>query len=164
VFEDARFDLFFDGIRKLHAFVREKLNPVVLIGIMRGGNDDTNVVVVVADETSYAGSGEDSSERDRGTALLEAGGDYRSDMRAGFAGISADESVRRGVIAMQKFGHGAAKCEQSGVVERGSSRDATNAVSTKELSGHSVRGRWGQPIKSLAQRRWRAGERQGRMC
>ena len=51
VLKHASFDLFFDRVRELHAFVREKLYAIVLIGIVRSGHNDTDVEIVLANET-----------------------------------------------------------------------------------------------------------------
>ncbi len=117
--------------------MREKFDAVILIGIVGGGNDDANVKVIVANEAGDAWSREDSGERDRCAPMGKAGGDDGSDVGAGFAGIRADQGVGRSVVAVKKFGNGTAKGKEGGIVERGNSRDAANAVCSKELSGHS---------------------------
>ena len=50
--------MFFDGIGELHAFMREEFDAVVLIRIVRSGDDNANMKIVVADKAGDAGSGE----------------------------------------------------------------------------------------------------------
>jgi len=150
MFQDSRFDSLFDGVRKFHAFVGEKLYAIVLIRIVRGGDDDTDVKIVLAHEASDAWSGEDASKRNGSATLNEAGGDDGCNVWAGFAGVRADEGVRRRVVAMEIFGDGKADSEESGVVEGRSSGDAADTICSKKLSRHSVRGRWAPTDKKFS--------------
>ena len=137
----ARFDLFFRGVWELHAFVREELDPVVLKRIVRGRNDDANMKVIVANETSDAGCGQDAGKRDRSTARQEACGDDTGNVWAGFAGVRADQGVGRSVVAVKIFRNGDAESKKRSVVEGRSSWDAADTVRSEELSRHRVRGR-----------------------
>ena len=56
--QEASFDLLFDGIGELHAFMRKEFDAVVLIRIVRCGDDDADMKIVVADKAGDAGSGE----------------------------------------------------------------------------------------------------------
>ena len=148
--QDSRFDSLFDGVRKFHAFVGEKLYAIVLVRIVRSGNDDSNVEIVLAHEASDAGSGEHTCKRNGSAALNQAGSDDGCDVWAGFARVRGEESVRRRVVAMEIFGDGKADSEESGVVEGRTSRDAADTVCSKELSRHSVRGRWAPTDKKFS--------------
>ena len=50
--------MLFDGIGELHAFMRKEFDAVVLIRIVRCGDDDADMKIVVADKAGNAGSGE----------------------------------------------------------------------------------------------------------
>jgi hypothetical protein len=141
MFENAGFDFLFSGIGKLHAFVGEEFDTVVLIRIVGGRDDDPNMEIVVADEAGNAGRSENTRKRNGGPALEKTGGDDAGDVRTGFAGVRANQRVRRRMIAMKKFGNGKAQSKESGVVERRGSRDAANTVCSEKLSRHRVRGR-----------------------
>jgi len=90
MFEDASFDFFLHGIRKLHAFVGEEFDAIVLIRIVRGGNDDTDVKIVQTNEASDTGSSENSGERNGSAPFEQTSGDNGGDVRAGFARVSTD--------------------------------------------------------------------------
>jgi hypothetical protein len=55
MFENVGFEHFFDGIGELHASVREKLYAIVVVRIVRGGNDDASLKIILANKTSDAG-------------------------------------------------------------------------------------------------------------
>jgi len=158
--QDSRFDSLLDGVRKLHAFVGEKFDAIVLVRIVRGRDDDTDVKIVLAHEASNARSGEYACKRNGGAALKEAGGDDGRNVWAGFAGVRADEGVRRTVVAMKILGNGKADRKESGVVEGRSSGDAADTVCSKKLSRHSVKGRWAPTAKKFSTA---AVESRGRM-
>lgn len=71
-------------------------------------------------------------------------------MRTGFARVRADEGVGRDVVTVEIFGNGTADREKSGVVERSSAGDATNAVRSKKLSRHRVKGGWAPADKKFS--------------
>jgi hypothetical protein len=133
--------LFLDGIWELHAFVREELYAVVLIGIVGSGNDNTNMKIVLAHETGDTGSSENSGKGNGSATVDETGRDDRSDVGTGFASIGADQSMGRRVIAMQVFRDRTAKREEGIVIEGRCAGDAANTVRTKKLSRHRVIGR-----------------------
>jgi hypothetical protein len=164
MFENSGFDFLFDRIRKLHPFVREEFDAVVLIGIVRSGDDDADVKIILANEAGDAGSGENTGGGNGSAAVYEARSDDGGNMRAGFAGVRADQGVGRRMITMKIFGYGTSERKESGVIERRSSRNAADTVGAKKLSRHSLRGRWGQADKkfSTALAESRGGER--RLC
>ena len=73
--------------------------------------------------------------------MKQASGDDASDVRSGFAGVGANQSVRRRMIAMKEFRHGTAESKKSGVVEGRRTGDAADTVRSEILSWHSVKGR-----------------------
>src|SRR5580704_11035150 len=75
MFKNVGFKFFFDGIRKLHASVREKLYAVVVIGIVGRGNNDAGLKIILADETGDAGRGDDAGKSDGAAGLREACGE-----------------------------------------------------------------------------------------
>jgi len=139
--EDVRLNSFLDGIRDFHPLVGKGWHAIILIRIVRGGDDDAYVKIILAYEVGHAGSGEDSGEGGGGTTVEKAGCDYAGDMRTGFTGIGADQRMGRSVAAVKKFCDGAAKRKKSGVIEGRCTGDATNAVRAKKLSRHRVKGR-----------------------
>lgn len=134
--EDIGFEFFLDGIREFHAGVREKFYAIVVIGIVRSGNDDAGVKIVLADEASYTWSRDNTGESDRGASLLEASGKQSGDVGTGFTRVHADENVSSGMFAQQVSGEGATCGEESGVVKRGSAGNAANTVGAEEFFGH----------------------------
>jgi len=72
--EDVGFEDFFNRVRELHACVGEKFYAVVVIRIVRSGNDDAGLKIILADEASHTWSGYDSGKGDRGAGLREASG------------------------------------------------------------------------------------------
>ena len=72
VFENVGFQLFFDRVRELHAGVGEKFDAIVLIGIVRGGDDDTCLKIILANEAGDAWGGDYTSESYGSPSVLEA--------------------------------------------------------------------------------------------
>ena len=97
--------------------------------------------IVLPNEAGNAGRGENSSERNGSASVSEASGNNGCDVRARFASIGSNQSVRRRMIAMEISGDGNAKGEKSGVIERRCTGDAADAVRSKELSRHRVSSR-----------------------
>jgi hypothetical protein len=139
VFENIGFDLFFDGIGKFHAGVGEKFYTIVLKRIVRSGDDDSGVEIILANQAGYPGSGDDAGESGGGAGGGESCGEKRGDVRAGFAGVHADQGVRGAVFAAEVGAEGAACGVERGVVERRSAGNAADAVCAEELSGHGGR-------------------------
>ena len=98
--QDSRFDPFLDRVRKLHPFVGKQFDAVVLVRIVRGGDDDANVEIILADEAGDAGSGEYASEGNGSAALDEASSNDRGYVGTGLAGVGTNERVGRGMIAV----------------------------------------------------------------
>ena len=134
--EDIGFERFFDGIGELHASVRKKLYAVVVVRIVRGGNNDPGLKIILANEAGNTGRGDDASKGYGSTGLGEPGGEESSNVGAGFAGVQADEDAGGGVFAQQIGGERAARGEKSAVVERWSARNAANTVCSEKFFGH----------------------------
>src|SRR4029077_15894366 len=84
----------------------------------------------------HAGRGDDSGEIHGDAGSMQAGGEKRSGMRAGFARIHTDEHVRGGAGLLEISAQSAAGGVQSGVVQRWCAGDAANTVGTEEFFGH----------------------------
>jgi hypothetical protein len=128
--EDFGLDGDFGGVRELEAVGTEKLDAVVLPGIVRGGDDNACGKVVRAGEEGDGGSGDDSGGFDGGATGREACGKGGGDPVRRLAGVLADEDAGRVAQVM-------GECEADGVdgggVERGLAGDATNAVGAEKL-------------------------------
>src|SRR5438128_6841666 len=98
--ENSGFDFLFDGIGEFHAFVREEFDAIVVIRIVRSGDDHADVKIILANEASDARCGENSRGGNGSAAVYEARSDDGGNVRTGFAGVRADERVGRSMIAM----------------------------------------------------------------
>lgn len=136
VLENIGFEFEFDGIREFHAGVREKLHAIVVVRIVRGGNNNASLKIVLADETGDARCGDNAREGNGCAGVFEPGSEEGSNVGAGFAGVHADKNVCGRVFAEQKGGERTAGGEKSGVVERRSARNAANAVGSEQFFGH----------------------------
>ena len=137
--EDQRFDFGFDGIGEFHAVGGDELHAVVVIRIVRGGDDDAGAEFFAADEPGDAGSGDDAGGNGFGAGSGESAGDAFGNVRTGFAGVAADEDARLGTGAGVRAQVGAervADAIECGVIERVDAGEAANAVSAEELFGH----------------------------
>jgi len=70
--DDFRFEFFFDGIGKFHACMGEKFYAVIMKRIVRSGDDDAGLEIILADEAGDAWSGDDPREGDGSAGLREA--------------------------------------------------------------------------------------------
>lgn len=134
--KNVGFELFFDGIGELHARVREKLDAIVLVRIVRGGDDHTGLKIILADEAGDPGSGNDSRKSNRCAGMLQPRSEESGDVRAGFASIHADQGVGSGVFAEQISSERTAGGKKRGVIERRSAGKTADAVGSEELFGH----------------------------
>ena len=134
--EDVRFESLFDRVRELHTCVGEKLHAVIVVGIVRGGNDDAGLKIVLANEAGDAGCGDDARKSNRTAGLREPGGEEGGNVWARFARVHADENVSSGMLAQQIGGERTAGGEKSGVVERRCAGNAANAVGSEKFFGH----------------------------
>jgi hypothetical protein len=136
MFENVGFESLFDGVRELHACMREKFYTVVVVRIVGGGNDHASLKIILANEAGDAGRSDDASKSDGTTGLRESGGEESGNMRAGFAGVHADEDVGGRVFAKQISGERASGGKKSGVVKRRSAWNAANTIGSEKFFGH----------------------------
>src|SRR5439155_1339529 len=129
--------LFIDIVREFHARVRKKLHAVVLKRIVRSGNHDAGLKVVLAHQASDARGSNDSREGHRCAGLREPCGEKRSDVRAGLARVHADQNMRCAMLALQVAAEGAPRGIECGVIERRRAGGTANAVGSEELFGHA---------------------------
>src|SRR5712692_182157 len=71
VLQDARFQLFLEGVREFHPGVRKQLHAVVLKGIVRGGDDHAGLKIILANKARHAGSGNHAGKSDSGASPRE---------------------------------------------------------------------------------------------
>jgi len=138
--QDVGFERFLDGIGEFHARVREELYSVVVIRIVRRGDDHAGLKIILADETRHARRRYDARASNRGAAMNKAGGKERANVWPGFARVHADERVGFRVFAAQESADGAADRVKGGVVERKSSGNAADPIRSEEFFGHEILG------------------------
>jgi hypothetical protein len=141
MFEDVGFELFFRGVGKFHAGVGKKFYAIVLKRIVRSGDHNSGLKIILANEAGYAGSGDNTGEGHGRTGLREPGGESSSDVRAGFTRVHADQDMRSPVVTPEISGERAANSIESGVVKGRDARDTTDAVGSEEFFGH-----WEKPV------------------
>src|SRR6267142_1508793 len=100
MFQDSRCYSFLDRVSKLHPFVGKQFDAVVLVRIVRGGDDNADMEIILANEAGDAGSGKYASEGNGSAALDEASGHDGRYVGTGLAGVRTNERVRRGMIAV----------------------------------------------------------------
>jgi len=85
---------------------------------VRGGDDHAGLKIILANQARHAGSSDHAGKSNACPRLREAGGKQGSDVRAGFAGVHADEDVRFAMLALEIGAERAPGGEESGVVQR----------------------------------------------
>ncbi len=99
--KNVGFQSFLDGIRELHARVGEEFDAIVIKRIMRSRDDNAGLKIALPDEASDARSGNHTGEGNGRAGLREASSEKRSDVRAGFPRVHADENMGLGIFALQ---------------------------------------------------------------
>jgi hypothetical protein len=92
--------------------------------------------IALADKAGDAGSGDNSYKSNGSARFGKSGGKQSGDVRAGFAGVHADEDVGGAVFTLEIGAEGAARGIEGGVVERRSAGQAANSVGSKEFFRH----------------------------
>ena len=85
--ENLPLDLQLGRVRQLVAIAAKYLDPVVLPGIMRSGNDDPSSELMLARQESHAGSGDNPSVQYLRSPALQSGGNHGRNPGTGFSGI-----------------------------------------------------------------------------
>src|SRR5437899_4604792 len=136
VFENVGFQLFFDCIGKFHARMREQLHTVVLKRVVRGGDNHAGLKIILANETSHAGSANHASKSHGRTSRRETGSEQSSDVRAGLASVQADKDMSGAMLPFQISAERPSSGVESGVVERWRARHAANPIRSEKFFGH----------------------------
>ena len=129
---DPSADLFLDSIRKLHALAAKELNAVELRRIVRSGDDDAAVELVLDGEQRH-GRRRDNAAAVRAAALgHNAGGQSTLEHGARKTRVTADANVRT-----KELGRRAAQAKREVAREVGVG-DATDAVGAEDVLGHRI--------------------------
>ena len=125
-------DLFLDRVGKLHALAAKELDAVELRRIVRSGNDDAAIELILNGEQRH------SRRRDNATAVRtaalghDAGGQSALEHGARKARVAADADIRT-----KELGRRAAQAKREVAREVGIG-DATDAVGTEDVLGHRI--------------------------
>ena len=136
--ENIVFQFLFHGVGEFHARMREEFYAVVLKRIVRGGDHHACLKIVLANQASHSGRGDDSGESNGCAGLRKARGQERSDVRAGFARVHADQDMRCTKLALQVSPEGTPCGVERGVIQRRSTGHASNAIGSEKFFGHGV--------------------------
>ena len=129
---DPSADLLLDGVGKLHALAAKELDAVELRRIMRSGDDDAAVELVLNGEQRH-GRRRDNAAAVRSAALgHNAGGQSTLEHGARKARVAADADIRT-----KELGRRAAQAKREVAREVGIG-DATDAVGTEDVLGHRI--------------------------
>ena len=129
---DPGADLFLNGIGKLHALAAKELDAVKLRRIVRSGDDDAAVEVVLDGEQRH-GRRRDNAAAVRATALgHNASGQSALEHGARKTRVAANANVRT-----KELGRRTAKAKREVAREVGVG-DATDAVGAKDVLGHRI--------------------------
>src|ERR1700730_1561720 len=137
--QNLSFDPSLNFIRELHPRPGKKLYSVVVVRVMRSRNHHPSRKSLLAYQTSYAGSGNDSGEGMADAFLSEPGGNLRSNMRTRFAGVGADKHSRMFSSQAKIAPNAAADPVKRLIVQGIFAGDAPDTVSPKEFFGHFER-------------------------
>ena len=129
---DPGADLFLDSIGKLHALAAKELDAVELRRIVRSGDDDAAVELVLDGEQRH-GRRRNNAAAVRAAALgHNAGGQSALEHGARKTRVAADADVRT-----KELGRRAAQAKREVAREVGIG-DATDAVGTEDVLGHRI--------------------------
>src|SRR5260370_3733064 len=134
--EDILFQDFLDGIGKLHAHIGKEFYAIVVVRMAGRGNHDAGWKTFLRDQAGDARRGNDAGEIDRHAGDVKASSEKSSDVRAGFAGVHAEEHVRRGTGLLEISAERAAGGVEGGVVQRRGARDARDSARTRKVLVH----------------------------
>jgi len=137
--KNIRFDLLFCGIRKLHPSMRKKFYPIVLKRIMRSGDHNARLKIVLANEAGNAWCRYNPGKSNRRSRLREPRGKKRGNVRTGFASIHPDKDMSGTVFALEIGAQRTSRGIQRGVIQRRCARDAANSIGPEEFFSHQGR-------------------------
>src|SRR5262249_31106992 len=116
-------DFLLDGVREFHSSVGEELDAVVVIRVVRSGDDSAGLKIVLSNQASNAGRCNDAREGHGSTCFAQAAGKNGGDVRARFTGIHTDEDMRAAMLAGQVLAERETCRVKSGVVQRRNAGD-----------------------------------------
>jgi hypothetical protein len=90
----AALDLGLLLVARLHPLRAEELDPVVLVGVVRGRDDSRHVEPVAPHQHRRAGRRQHAAEQRVAAARRDAGGECRLEHLAGLARVAHDQHLR----------------------------------------------------------------------
>ena len=126
--ENLRFQRFFHRIGEFHARMRKQFHAVVVIGVVRCGDHNAGLEVILPHQTGNPGSGDDSGKLGARAGFLETRCQHGRDMQTGFTRVHADQGMRGAMLAAQKIAQCASGSEKGLVVERRRSGNTANSI------------------------------------
>ncbi len=126
-------DLKLRGVGELEAVGAEELDPVVLVGVVRGGDDRREVEAVAGDQQRRGGRGQHPAEQGVAAGGADSGGERRLEHLPGLAGVADYEHL--GTLGLSERGGRATEAERELGGEQ-LSGDAPYAVGAKQLASH----------------------------
>ena len=129
---DPGADLFLDSIRKLHALAAKELDAVELRRIVRSGDDNAAVELVLDGEQCHGRRGDDAAAVRTAALGHNAGGQSALEHGARKTRVAADADVRT-----KELGRRAAQAKRE-VARKIGVGDATDAVGTEDVLGHRI--------------------------
>ena len=132
--KDFCLNLHLRGVGQLVAIAAEYLDPVVLPGVVRGGNHDPGGELMLARQVGHARRGDHPGVQHLRAPAAQSCGDHSRDPGAGFPGIRAQQHLGLGAKSLQRGCQRDSHGENSGRVQRRLAGDRTNTVRSKKFS------------------------------
>jgi hypothetical protein len=126
------------GIAELSTLGAEKLDPIVIKGIVAGTDHHTQGRSLGASEVCNSWCGDGTQEHHIHTRGIEAGLQSTFEHVTGYASIFADQNRRMTVLSFEHSANGMGQAQHK-IRSDGTLADGpTDAVSSKILSGHAI--------------------------
>ena len=129
---DPGADLFLDSIGKLHTLAAKELDAVELRRIVRSGDDNAAIELVLNSEQRHGGRGDNAAAMRTAALGHNAGGQSALEHGARKARVAADADIRT-----KKLGRRTAQAKREVAREVGIG-DATDAIGTEDVLGHRI--------------------------
>ncbi len=123
-------------VRELRAVAAEELDPVVLPGVVRGGDDDGQVEPQPADQDRGGRRRHDPGDQRVSPALRHARGQRALEHRAGLAGVADDQDLR--ALGPGLVGCGAPSATASSAVSASPATPRTPSVPKSRLATGAI--------------------------
>ena len=121
-----------DRLRELFALARKHLDAVVLVRIVRGGDHHAGIEGAGSREERDRGRGHDARAGHRRPLAARAVGELRFDPAARFAGVAADQELRRLGAVGKRAHERRAEPADGRPIERRRARPAADAVGAEQ--------------------------------